>query len=190
MPCLPSSDGAEVPNGIGRYVSNAHARPFAPDIDGCAYVELEQFLPSELTAISPFADQLMLFIHKFREADGSEVDIEIALREALANAVVHGNHADPNRRVHVTCCCSTEGEVSITVSDDGRGFDNRAVPDPTAPANVEFTCGRGLYLMQMLMDEVLFERSGTVVHRRKKSAKVSPAREKRCDEETLASLAH
>lgn len=100
---------------------------------------LRQSLPSELAAISPFTDQLMLFIHKFREADGSEVDIEIALREALANAVVHGNHEDSHRRVYLTCCCNTDGEVSITVCDEGRGFDDRAVPDPTAPRNVEFT---------------------------------------------------
>jgi serine/threonine-protein kinase RsbW len=153
-----------------------HTLALLPRISHCCpYVELEQSLPSELTAISPFADQLMVFIRKFWEADGSEVDIEIALREALANAVVHGNHENPNRRVHVTCRCSTEGEVSITVSDEGRGFDNRAVPDPTAPGNVEFTHGRGLYLMQMLMDEVCFERNGAVVHMRKKSAKVSPA---------------
>jgi serine/threonine-protein kinase RsbW len=158
------------------YMFQTHTLALLPRISQCCpYVELEQSLPSELSAISPFADQLMVFIHKFREADGSEVDIEIALREALANAVVHGNHQNPNGRVHVTCRCSTEGEVSITVSDEGRGFDNRAVPDPTAPGNVEFTHGRGLYLMQMLMDEVCFERSGAVVHMRKKSAKVSPA---------------
>jgi serine/threonine-protein kinase RsbW len=141
----------------------------------CPYVELQQSLPSELAAISSFTDQLMLFIHKFREADGSEVDIEIAVREALANAVIHGNHEDSHRRVYVTCCCNTDGEVSITVRDEGRGFDDRAVPDPTAPGNVEFTHGRGLYLMQELMDEVRFERSGAVVHMRKKSAKVSSA---------------
>jgi serine/threonine-protein kinase RsbW len=153
-----------------------HTLALLPRISHCyPYVELEQSLPSELAAISPFADQLMLFIHKFLEADGTEVDIEIALREALANAVVHGNHEDPDRRLHVTCRCSAEGEVSITVNDEGRGFDNRAVPDPTAPANVEFTHGRGLYLMQMLMDEVCFERSGAVIHMRKKSAKVRPA---------------
>jgi serine/threonine-protein kinase RsbW len=156
-------------------ISRTHTLALLPRISHCCpYVELEQSLPSEIAAISPFADQLMLFIQKFRETDGTEVDIEIALREALANAVVHGNHEDPHRRVYVTCCCSMEGEVSITVSDEGRGFDNRVVPDPTAPANVEFTHGRGIYLMQTLMDEVLFERSGAVVHMRKKSAKVSP----------------
>ena len=93
------------------------------------------------------------------------------------------------KQVYIRCRCKPD-EVAIAVKDEGRGFNNRAVSDPTAPANVEFTCGRGLYLMQTLMDEVLFERGGTVVHRRKKSAKVSPARERRCDEETRASLAH
>jgi serine/threonine-protein kinase RsbW len=157
-------------------MSRTHTLALLPRIPCCCpYVALEQSLPSELAAISPVADQLMLFIDKFREADGTEVDIEIALREALANAVVHGNHQDPHRRVYVTCRCGMEGEVSITVSDEGRGFDDRAVPDPTAPANVEFTHGRGIYLMHTLMDEVRFERSGAVVHMKKKSAKVRPA---------------
>ena len=65
-----------------------------------------------------------------RPEDGSEVDIEIAVREALTNAVVHGNHEDPNKRVFVTSRCSEDGEVSITVCDEGQGFDSRAVPDP------------------------------------------------------------
>jgi serine/threonine-protein kinase RsbW len=138
------------------------------------YVELSQSLPSEVAAISPFADQLMIFVHQFRDADGSEVDIEIALREALANAVIHGNHEDPHKRVQVSCRCGIDGEVFLTVSDQGQGFENSAAPDPTAPENVEFTHGRGIYLMKTLMDEVCFERSGATVHMRKKSVAAPP----------------
>jgi hypothetical protein len=61
---------------------NAHSAPF---------VEVRQSLPSKVAAISPFADQLMRFILNFRSADGSETDIEMALHEALANAVMHGS---------------------------------------------------------------------------------------------------
>jgi anti-sigma regulatory factor (Ser/Thr protein kinase) len=77
-----------------------HTFAVLPRISPCSpYVELQQSLPSEVAAISPFVDQLMLAIKKFRGVDGSEVDIEIALREALANAVIHGNHEDPCKRV-------------------------------------------------------------------------------------------
>ena len=132
------------------------------------FVELRSF-PSQVQVISQFVDQLMRFILHFRSADGSEVDIEIALREALANAVVHGNRENPNKRVYVECHGYTDGEVSITVRDEGRGFDSNTVPDPTTPERRLFEHGRGIYLMKALMDEVSFEESGRVVHMRKKS---------------------
>jgi serine/threonine-protein kinase RsbW len=121
----------------------------------------------------------MSFITKHRIKDGSETDIEMALIEALENAVVHGNCEDPHKRVYVTCRCTAEGEVSITVQDEGQGFDTGTLPDPTAPENRLRTSGRGIYLMKTLMDEVCFEKGGAVVHMRKKSnagsaAKVMP----------------
>jgi serine/threonine-protein kinase RsbW len=139
---------------------NAHSVPFA---------ELRQSLPSRVGAISPFADQLMRFILKFRSADGTEADIEMALHEALANAVMHGNGENSCKRVYVTCRCYMDGEVSITVRDEGRGFDSNAVLDPTLLENLLFTHGRGIYLMKTLMDEVSFEEGGAVVMMRKKS---------------------
>jgi serine/threonine-protein kinase RsbW len=66
---------------------------------------------------------LKLFIDKFRDVDGIELDIEIALHEALANAVIHGNREDPHKPVHVTCRCSMDGQISITVRDEGHGFE-------------------------------------------------------------------
>jgi serine/threonine-protein kinase RsbW len=141
----------------------------------CRFVELQQFLQSRVEVISPFLNQLMLFIASLREADGSAIDIELALREALTNAVIHGNHEDPDRRVYVVFRCSTDGEVSITIRDQGQGFDGRAVPDPTAPEKLLSTHGRGIYLMRALMDEVWFEEGGAVVHMRKKSNKSGTA---------------
>ena len=139
---------------------NAHSVPF---------VELRQSLPSKVAAISPFTEQLMRFILNFRMADGSEIDIEMALLEALANAVIHGNGDSSCKSVHVTCRCYMDGEVSITVRDEGKGFDSSAVPDPTFRENLLFTHGRGIYLMKTLMDEVSFEEGGAVVMMRKKS---------------------
>lgn len=139
---------------------NAHTSPF---------IELRQFVPSTITAISPFVEQLMRFILKFRSADGSENDIEMALHEALANAVIHGNGENSCKSIDVTCRCYMDGEVSITVRDEGRGFDSSAVLDPTSPENLLFTHGRGIYLMKTLMDEISFEKNGAVVTMRKKS---------------------
>jgi len=132
------------------------------------FVELRSF-PSEVQAISQFVDQLMRLIQHFRSADGSEVDIETALREALANAVVHGNRENPSKSVYVECCGYTDGEVSITVRDEGPGFDSNTVPDPTTPERRLFEHGRGIYLMKTLMDEVRFEDNGAVVRMRKQS---------------------
>jgi serine/threonine-protein kinase RsbW len=133
------------------------------------FVELDQSIPSQVDAISPFLDQLMRFIRRFRSEDGSEVDMEIALREALTNAIVHGNHENPEKRVYVASRCSQDGEVLVAIRDLGQGFDSRLVPDPTAPENRLSVHGRGIYLMQALMDEIQFEEGGTVVKLRKQS---------------------
>jgi serine/threonine-protein kinase RsbW len=149
---------------------NGHSVPF---------IELRQTVASQVAAISPLADQLMRFILRFRSADGSETDIELALHEALANAVIHGNGESSSKRMYVTCRCYMDGEVSITVRDEGRGFDTRGVPDPTARGHLLFTHGRGIYLMKVLMDEVCFEEGGALVMMRKRSNAGSAERRKR-----------
>jgi serine/threonine-protein kinase RsbW len=132
------------------------------------FFELRQSLLSQIALISPFVDQVMCFIAKCRNQKDSGLEIEMALREALANAIVHGNQENPHKRVDVTCRCTTDGEVSITVQDEGQGFDMKAVPDPTTPENRLMKHGRGIYLMKTLMDEIRFEQGGALVFMRKK----------------------
>jgi hypothetical protein len=79
--------------------------------EGVSFIELRQSFPSQIQAISPFVDQLMQFVTRSRSMDGSEMDIEAALREALENAIIHGNREDAHKRVSVTCRCTAEGEV-------------------------------------------------------------------------------
>jgi serine/threonine-protein kinase RsbW len=121
----------------------------------------------------------MRFILNFRRADGSEGDIEMALHEALVNAVVHGNGESSCKRVYVTCRCYMDGEVSITVRDQGKGFDSSSLPNPTFRENLLLTHGRGIYLMKTLMDEVSFEEGGAVVMMRKNSNASSAEERKR-----------
>jgi serine/threonine-protein kinase RsbW len=131
-----------------------------------ACIELEHSLPSEVAAISPFVDSLVLWIRQCGCVPDSETDVEIAVREALANAIIHGNHENPRKHVHVRCCFKRD-EVSIVVKDQGRGFDFNRLADPTAPENSRSVHGRGIYLMKAFMDEVHFEGGGVVVHMRK-----------------------
>ena len=149
-----------------------------------SFVELRQSLPSKVAAISSFIEQLMRFILNFRSANRCEGDIQMALHEALANAVIHGNGENSCKKVYVMCRCYMDGEVSITVRDEGRGFDSSAVPDPTFRENLLFTHGRGIYLMKTLMDEVSFEEGGSVVRMRKNSNSVQPHRGGQNDKQT------
>jgi serine/threonine-protein kinase RsbW len=137
--------------------------------------ELRQSISSQVTMISTLVDQLMRFIASSRKKDGSEAGIETALGEALANAVIHGNHEDASKRVQVICLCNTDGEVWISVRDEGYGFDTYALPDPTGSGNLLATHGRGIYLMRAFMDEVQFEKGGTVVRMHKNSNSAPPA---------------
>jgi serine/threonine-protein kinase RsbW len=123
-------------------------------------------MPSEIKAISPLVDRLTRLIEESHCVLGEEPAVGLALREALNNAVLHGNRLDPCKLVHVHCRCEPGKGVSVVVKDQGRGFDPNTVPDPSAVENLEAAHGRGILLMRWLMDEVSFEFGpfGTEVH--------------------------
>jgi serine/threonine-protein kinase RsbW len=146
-----------------------HASHASQGFRAGSFVEFRYSFPSYVEIVPPFMDQLMRFISKFREDDETNSDIELAVREALVNAIVHGNQQDPRKCVYVRSRCTTDGEVSITIDDEGQGFNSDAVPDPTSPTNRLRTHGRGIYLMKTLMDEVDFQQGGSVVHMRKRA---------------------
>ena len=101
------------------------------------------------------------------------MEIELALREALANAIVDGNQEDPHKPVYVKRRCAADGEVSITVEDEGNRFENGVVPDPISRENLMKTGGRGIYLMRAFIDEVHFENGGSAMHMRKRASTLS-----------------
>src|SRR4029077_2861675 len=86
-------------------------------------LEIASWIPSRIQAISPLVDRLMLLIEGSQCIPGEEPDVELALREVLANAVVHGNEKG-QIKVHIRCRRGL-GEISIVVSDQGKGFDFR-----------------------------------------------------------------
>ena len=130
---------------------------------GCL-LEIDAWIPSETKAISPLVDRLIRLIEGSRCVPGKEPAVELALREALNNAVVHGNRMDAHKFVQVRCRCGLGKGLSIIVRDQGQGFDPNAIPDSLAVKNLEAEHGRGIYLMKVSMDTVSFERGGTEVH--------------------------
>lgn len=83
----------------------------------------------------------------------------VALGEALANAIGHGNRCDPERRVRVLAEAVAGGAV-VTVADEGEGFEPEAVPDPTRGDGLTRSGGRGLALVRGLADEVIHAAGG------------------------------
>jgi serine/threonine-protein kinase RsbW len=81
-----------------------------------------------------------------------------ALREAMANAVGHGNRLQPERKVHVDLSVDSSA-VTIRIDDEGEGFDPSLIPDPTVPENLLRPSGRGIFYMQQFMNRVQFSRA-------------------------------
>jgi serine/threonine-protein kinase RsbW len=112
-------------------------------------------LPSEVKLI----DLVHAATEKMAEYAGFDADealnVGLALREAVINAMVHGNGQDPSLKVHVTLT-SKGPRFQATVRDEGRGFDPDREPDPTSNENLLNTSGRGLLLMKAFVDEVRF----------------------------------
>ena len=89
-------------------------------------LKIDSWMPSRIQAISPLVDRLMRLIEGSQCIPGAEPDVELALREALANAIVHGNEKG-QIKVHIRCRCGPGNEISIVVTDQGKGFDFRNI---------------------------------------------------------------
>lgn len=82
----------------------------------------------------------------------------IALTEAVNNAIVHGNKKDMSKAVHITVWVG-DTDIILTVRDEGQGFDIHSLPDPLHPDNLLRDGGRGVFLIQQLVDESMFEQT-------------------------------
>jgi serine/threonine-protein kinase RsbW len=83
--------------------------------------------------------------------------VSMAVREAMINAVLHGNKYDPAKRVNLTLEHNGK-ELTVTITDEGHGFVPEEVPDPLAPENLLKESGRGIFLMRAFMDDVRFRK--------------------------------
>jgi serine/threonine-protein kinase RsbW len=130
-------------------------------------LKLDVIVSAEVEAITLVVDRVMELVAEMQCAAGREFEIETALREALANAIIHGAGKDPSKQVEMCVACDAERGMLIVVRDPGQGFDPATIPSPVMGQNVYSEHGRGIFLINQLMDEVQFARGGTEIHMRK-----------------------
>lgn len=120
-------------------------------------------LPTDIGSIEGAVDYVMKRCRCCeQEARKLHFNFRIGLTEALSNAMMYGNSHDPSKRVLVEVALQS-GRLEARVTDQGGGFDPTAVPDPTSPENLKKPCGRGLFLMRQLLDEVSYNAQGNQV---------------------------
>ncbi len=127
-------------------------------------LKLKVTLAAQTQAVDSVVQGIMEIVRKMQCIIGKEDAIELALAEALANAVVHGAKADPSKVVECDVACDEQRGMLIVVRDPGKGFDPNNIPNPIKGENIFSNHGRGIYLINELMDEVKFARNGTEIH--------------------------
>jgi serine/threonine-protein kinase RsbW len=127
-------------------------------------LKLEATVAASVDSIVPLVDRVLEIASEMECSQGKEFEIETALREALANAVVHGAKNDPGKQIQLCVACDMQRGMLIVVRDPGAGFDPDSIPSPLVGQNVFSEHGRGIFLINQLMDEVRYERGGTEIH--------------------------
>lgn len=125
-------------------------------------IEETLVLESEMSSISQ--------VEKLIDAQAQMLNIDdevygkymLSVVECVNNAIVHGNKMDKNKKVTMHYHISNT-TIEVTVSDEGEGFDPDKLPDPTAEENLERDCGRGIFLMRHLSDELEFANNGRTI---------------------------
>jgi serine/threonine-protein kinase RsbW len=148
---MPSGDSSEEP---------LPEKDFDPDK---LQLLLRVTLSADRKAVDPVVQAVMAVVRQIKGGNGKEDAIELALQEALANAVIHGAREDPTKTVECLVSSDEEHSVLIVVRDPGTGFSPEATPSCTVGENIYSNHGRGIFLINQLMDKVEFRKNGTEI---------------------------
>lgn len=122
-------------------------------------------LPSRLESVEKAAQEIDAFAREIGFDDEAIFAIDMASRESVANAIIHGNRSDETKTVEITLSNAPDG-FEIVIRDFGAGFAVEEIADPTDPENLLKASGRGILFMRTFMDEVEWvnhNEGGTVV---------------------------
>jgi anti-sigma regulatory factor (Ser/Thr protein kinase) len=128
-------------------VTHSHIRP--------PVFTLDKVIRSDARIVDAVVRDITSVLKRLDSCDDVEL-IGLAIREALTNALVHGNRYDPEKPIGISVTLKDDGSLFVSVKDSGSGFDPNALPNPLAVENLLSNHGRGIFLMRQLMDEVEF----------------------------------
>lgn len=120
-------------------------------------------IPSSLKNIHIIEDYIDNVRNDFMIDDSIYGNIHLAVVEAVTNAIIHGNKSDENKEIFFNTE-KDDSSITFIVKDQGTGFDDNSIPDPTLPENREKLSGRGVFLIKNLADDVIFTENGTSLH--------------------------
>ncbi len=151
-------------------LSSAHenVRKLSGLMPFCSTCQFTMTIPADPRAIPKVTDGVTQVLTEKGWSEPDIMAVELALQEAVANAIRHGCGGDATKQLECAVNCDAAGEVVITVRDPGTGFDFKAVPDPRDPENMLKPGGRGIFLINGLMDEVQYTEGGRALQMRKR----------------------
>jgi len=145
-----------------------HVQKLSGLLPYCSACELNLVIPADPSAVDEVTEGVMRVLRDKGMAGKDDHHVELALQEALSNAVRHGCQNDPTKHIQCVVTCDASGDVVIVVRDPGPGFDASTVPNPTEEANLFKPSGRGVFLINQLMDEVRFDDGGREIRMTKR----------------------
>jgi len=131
-------------------------------------LRLRVTLAADRKAIDPVVEEVMSVVRQMNGVEGKEDAIELALQEALTNAVIHGAKEDPAKIVECLVSSDQERGILIVVRDPGPGFSPQSIPPCTVGENLYSNHGRGIFLINQLMDKVEFKNNGKEIRMTKR----------------------
>lgn len=135
-------------------------------------VTVDEYLESSLDSVDSSEERAKLLADSVGFPEEDSYQIGYAVREAMVNAVVHGNRYSANKRVHFQLA-RTDSSISILIEDEGEGFAAESQADPLAAENLLSQSGRGIMIIRAFVDELVIEpaeRGGTRVAMKKSLA--------------------
>jgi serine/threonine-protein kinase RsbW len=147
-------------NTAGTPDGDAESIPLSP---GRYSRRMRLILPSTNESLNTAVTRCLEMAEQCGFSEDERTDLEIALREAMANAIIHGNKRANGSSFFVRCYGAPNDGLLILVRDQGEGFAPEDVPDPRNGNRLHLSHGRGLFLMKRLVDRLEFRRGGREV---------------------------